>query len=391
MLRLICAYYDLPFLSLREAGDFNQACKLTIKELKSRGIANTRHMVDYVFIDESQDFEDSFIELCSMVTNKRVYVAGDIFQSIFEEHIVDAHNTDFLLSRCYRTDPKTLMFAQGLGMGLFESKKLYWLEKEKWELCGYSVVENTQQNIYTLSREPIRRFEDLSPNYVSLDIKETNDLCSTVIATLNELKNENPSIQPSDVCIIFLDTENYVYEYASKLGFIIEDKIGWDYILAHETKDITSERLVITNRNNIKGLEFPFVFCITKKIIRDHNYRNTIYTMLSRSFLRSYLIVQKDDDNGLTEEMKKGAENILKNKNMVVKIPTKEEIKEIKQDFGIQHQSKSLRERIETLMRKYDIPIDKIDYVVENVQTLPNKAPNDDQLEKLISALKGLV
>jgi hypothetical protein len=113
--------------------------------------------------------------------------------------------------------------------------------------------------------------------------------------------------------------------------------------------------------------------------------------MLSRSFLRSYLIVQKDDDNGLTEEMKKGAENILKNKNMVVKIPTKEEIKEIKQDFGIQHQSKSLRERIETLMRKYDIPIDKIDYVVENVQTLPNKAPNDDQLEKLISALKGLV
>ena len=32
--------------------------------------------------------------------------------------------------KCYRTEPKTLMFAQALGMGLFEDNKLWWLSKE---------------------------------------------------------------------------------------------------------------------------------------------------------------------------------------------------------------------------------------------------------------------
>lgn len=33
------------------------------------------------------------------------------------------------------------MFAQALGMGLFEDRKLWWLEKEQWQQCGYNVEE----------------------------------------------------------------------------------------------------------------------------------------------------------------------------------------------------------------------------------------------------------
>ena len=69
-----------------------------------------------------------------------------------------------MLSKCYRTDPKTLMFAQALGMGLFEKEKLWWLDKEQWEQCGYHVEIEGKR--YTLTRDPLRRFEDIDPDLI---------------------------------------------------------------------------------------------------------------------------------------------------------------------------------------------------------------------------------
>ena len=43
------------------------------------------------------------------VAKKCVYVAGDIFQDIFENKSLTVVNPDFLLNKCYRTDPRTLM------------------------------------------------------------------------------------------------------------------------------------------------------------------------------------------------------------------------------------------------------------------------------------------
>ena len=71
-----------------------------------------------------------------------MFVAGDIFQSIFEERKKGAKEPNFLLSKCYRTDPKTLMFAQAIGMGLFEDQKLWWLDDKEWELCGYKILQS---------------------------------------------------------------------------------------------------------------------------------------------------------------------------------------------------------------------------------------------------------
>ena len=47
-----------------------------------------------------------------------------------------------------------------------------------------------------------------------------------------------------------------------------------------ETKSATEDSVYITNANNVKGLEFPFVICITKKILGQHKYRNSLYTCL---------------------------------------------------------------------------------------------------------------
>ena len=42
---------------------------------------------DYVLIDESQDFPESFFELCGKVTKNKIYVAGDVFQNIYDRNI----------------------------------------------------------------------------------------------------------------------------------------------------------------------------------------------------------------------------------------------------------------------------------------------------------------
>lgn len=47
-----------------------------------------------------------------------------------------------MLDKCYRTDPRTLMFAHSIGMGLFEEPPLNWLRDEEWKACGYKVLRS---------------------------------------------------------------------------------------------------------------------------------------------------------------------------------------------------------------------------------------------------------
>lgn len=390
---MISNHYEVPFYSYRECRNFDAACRLMINNLKKKfggsDIKEEDKLVDYIFIDESQDFEENFIKLCRMVCRKRVYVAGDVFQSIFEERTASKLQSDYLLSRCYRTDPKTLMFAQGLGMGLFEDKKLSWMEKDKWELCGYSVDDKTQKGKYILTREPIRRFEDLTPDYNSLEIIETINLKNSIISSIKNLKLEYPNLEPSDICIIFLDIADYVYEYDSRIGREIQHELGWDYVLAHEKRNIEAGKVVITTRNHVKGLEFPFVFCVTSKITREHSFRNAVYTMLSRSFLRSYLVVAKNDTNGLTQDMKKGKVHIMEHKNMIVSIPSETEIADIKREFEVSKLgSKSLRERCEIIMNTLKITQNLWSELIESVESTAKSRHNisDSTLKKLIEA-----
>ena len=137
--RLITSHYGLNFYSYSRHTTFKDICQKAIEELKQVPLDEFEHLFDYMLIDESQDFSDSFFELCKMVTKEQVFIAGDIFQNIFDEKIMGEIKPDFLLNKCYRTDPRTLMFAHSLGMGLFEDKRINWLQDEEWEVCGYIV------------------------------------------------------------------------------------------------------------------------------------------------------------------------------------------------------------------------------------------------------------
>jgi superfamily I DNA and RNA helicase len=310
----ICEFYGLPFYRWSQSMPFERACSLAIEGLKKRD--KIEFAFDYMLIDESQDFPDSFFELCNLVTSSTVYIAGDIFQSIFDETITESIAPDYLLSKCYRTDPRTLMFAHALGMGLFEKKKLRWLEDAEWAACGYHSEKIEDGNVYRLKRDPLRRFEDVDKEtFPSVElVKITGNFyqsaANEIVRTIQNIKIDNPSVTVDDVGVIILDRNDATYLLADQLEQTVPRTIGWTVNKAHESKKKTKGTLFVSNRNNVKGLEFPFVICVTQQIFSSYGYRNSLYMTLTRSFLQTYLVLSADQNSILLPNIEQGLDKI---------------------------------------------------------------------------------
>ena len=342
--RLICELYQLPFSRYSPYMTFDRACREAVEELKRR--KDLKPQIDFILMDESQDFPDSFIELCQLVTAETVYVAGDIFQSIFDATIAPSIAPDYLLSKCYRTDPRTLMFAHALGMGLFESTKLRWLEDNEWQACGYIVNKAAGGSLYRLSREPLRRFEDIDNTLSSVVIETVKgDFWSSVgtqiIAAITDLAKEHTALTPDDVGIILLDTGDSVYTLADQLAVKIPRVLGWSVNKAHESKRRVSGELFISNRNNVKGLEFPFVICVSRSISSSYTYRNSLYMTLTRSFIQSRLIISEDSNTDTLDYILQGLERINTEGVIEVSPPSDAEKKGIQTTFKLASNSLS--------------------------------------------------
>ncbi|MBJ4948382.1 DNA helicase, partial [Salmonella enterica subsp. enterica serovar Agona] len=168
-----------------------------------------------------------------------IYVAGDIFQSIFDTNISNEIQPDFLLSKCYRTDPRTLMFAHGIGMGLFEKEPLTWLMNDEWEACGY-IVDHPERNKLRLKREPLRRFEDVTDAKIH-SVELVNSTYETeeenILSLLNRIKEENPTVLADDIGIIFIDQAKSIFKIADKLEVSVPRLFKWKVNKAYETKE----------------------------------------------------------------------------------------------------------------------------------------------------------
>ena len=309
--RLICSLYKLQFSTYSAYMTFDRACREALDGLGEE----VEPYFDHILIDESQDFPESFIALCSKVTRGTVYVAGDIFQSIFDANIAPTITPDHLLSKCYRTDPRTLMFAHAIGMGLFEDTKLRWLEDPEWEACGYIVEKAASNSLYRLTREPLRRFEDIDNNIPSVVLESVSGTfieaaSLSIVAEIRRLAQENPSLLPDDVGIIILDRNDAAFPLADKLSILVRRELGWQVNKAHETKRRMPGQLFVSNKNNVKGLEFAFVICVSEIITNGYVYRNSLYMTLTRSFLQSRMIVSAELNKNILPQISEGLSRI---------------------------------------------------------------------------------
>ncbi len=322
----ICDFYNIQFLRWNKSTTYEIIFKLALEEIKKIDNDNFEYAFDYILIDERQDFPDIFFELCEKITRKKVYIAGDIFQDIFdnniEQRIIDV---DYVLNRCYRTDPRVLMFAHSIGMGLFENKKLNWLKDKEWKACGYK-IDKDGRNV-CLSRESVRRFEDLAIDDISTMNIEKYDNINKIIDIIENIIKENPTVRPEDIAIIVLDDDKTIYEFMYELKYEIMNRLECKVNIAYESKRKIENAIFLSNKNNAKGLEFPFVICITNRIQNNYSYRNTLYTMLTRSFIQSFLLVKNDENI----EIQKEGLKIIQNQNYIKTIePTNEEQDDIK-------------------------------------------------------------
>lgn len=355
----ICHHYKLKFYTYRDIPSFAVVCEEAIKSIKEKIEKDNdfEQFFDYILVDESQDFPKEFFELCKLVTKNTIYIAGDIFQNIFNTNIEKNIATDFLLNKCYRTDPNTLMFAHAVGMGLFEKKRISWLDKDSLELCGYSVNENKDN--YILTRQPLKRFEDLETSGIkNIELIESNEkkYLIDILNIIERIKSDHPSVAPDDIAIMFLKNGNNNYLLASQLELLIQEKFGWDTNIGYESQKKIPKTLMITNKNNIKGLEFPFVICLGDMISNYIPDRNSIYMMLTRSFITSYLIVNTEQTE-LISALKSGLSEILSSGKMTIKKATEKEQEIIENNIltYLKNGGKSLDELIIEQMKLQEI------------------------------------
>lgn len=329
----ICDFYEIPFYQYSKNNQFSDVCRRAINDIENspkKGL----FAIDYLLVDESQDLDigRDFSDLCKLVTKNEVIFAGDIFQSIFDSGSGSNPGTpDFLLRKCYRTDPRTFMFSHALSLGMFENPRLKWLTEQEFNLCGY-ITRTIGGNELELTRSPVRRFEDViesDRNSIFVDQASGSLIQSSfdyVVEKIEELRGEYPSITPNDLAVIFLDDAPYIYEAISLIKTVLLDRTGWEANSLVETKCVIEDKVTISNRNNIKGLEFPFVICVTGGINSSIQYRNSLYTMLTRSFISSYLLVGPNEDASFVSLLQDKANEVKDKGKLLVKIPTADEI-----------------------------------------------------------------
>lgn len=352
----ICNYYNIVFERYSYYTSFDVVCRRALENLQN--IKDFVPCFDYILIDESQDFSESFFELCAKVTKKCVYIAGDIFQNVFESRELTKVEPQFLLNKCYRTDPKTLMSAHAIGMGLFEKKhKLRWLEDRAWNDCGYDIKRNN--GYCDLYRKPLRRFEDLGDvNLSSLVIMPTEreKYFEQIMETIKRIVDENPTVEADDIGIIFLENQNANYDIANQLEVEINKLYGWNVNIGYETKEKKSGTLFISNRNNVKGLEFPFVIAFMQDNLSDDlQMRNSIYMILTRSFITSYFVLPNDDSDSLKEIMN-GVKEVNRRGYLHIEEPSEEEKRGLNNAIiDRTNMYKSQREIVDEIFEELDI------------------------------------
>ena len=367
----ICNFYNIPFLGFGYNVDYNKIFSEALDFLNNIPSEDFEYAFDYILVDERQDFPEVFFKVCEKVAKEKVFIAGDVFQDIFENLDKKQLEVDIILNKCYRTDPRTLMFAHSVGLGLFEKDKFNWFDDEGWRAFGY-ILERDNNELH-LTREPIRRFEDVNTdNFESVEIVKSTH-ANEIISIIKKIIDKDKNTKPDDISIILLDDNKKIYQYIDTLSNNINTTFNWRVNRGYETKRKMEDSLYISNPNNIKGLEFPYVICVTGGIQDTYKYRNILYTMLTRSFIQSYLLLNPTKN---LEEIERGLSIINDKKYIKTVEPTEEEKEKIqKKLIGFKkEQSLSYEDFLSTIFDELNIS--------EESRKSIEKALNTSNIEK---------
>lgn len=223
----VCLQHGISPMNVSEAkskfGNGNQLFSKMCGDLLKR-IKEFHKMYDCILIDEAQDFDKNFLQLCLKIVdgNKRLVYAYDELQKLNEEAMPNPEQIfgseidhDTPLTVCYRNQGKAIVTAHAIGMGLYRKEGLLQLPSSSsvWEAIGYvSDTPIAEGKEVTLYRTP-----ETSPELLKVDSDDIIQFLSYDKATdmytelLNMLKIdlEKEQLLPRDIMIIDMDTFDY--------------------------------------------------------------------------------------------------------------------------------------------------------------------------------------
>ena len=173
---------------------------------------------------------------------------------------------------------------------------------------------------------------------------------------------------------------------------LISKRFGWDINIGYETKTKIKNTLFISNRNNVKGLEFPFVICIMQSNLRpDLQQRNSIYMMLTRSFITTYFIIPKSNGD-LVGDLQNGINAINETGVLTVKEPSEREKERLRNAIINKNKiNQSHYDYVEEIMDEISITKDKREKLHKMIEYLCKDEFDRDKIREIIQVNATLI
>ena len=305
----ICLRHGVTPLNYNQARDkynnmaFSKACLEVIKEVKK-----FQKMYDCILIDEAQDFDKNFMNLCLNVLgdDQRLVYAYDELQKLNEETMPlpkeifgqDIRN-DTPLTVCYRNQSNTIVTAHAIGMGLYRKNDgLIQIpgSSDVWETIGYTsdrkIVEGESVELYR-TKETSPELLKCNPEEIIYFYKYDNFYSQSefLLKMIKENINQDQLI-PNDIMIIDMDTIG-INNNINKISAILLQRDEYKDISIHLAGTVSPEdffrkdSIVYSTIFRAKGNEAYMVYIINAQrcanSLTPRSDRNALFTAITRS------------------------------------------------------------------------------------------------------------
>lgn len=318
----VCLRHGISPMNVREAKNkygngptlFSKMCGELLKTIKV-----FHKMYDCILIDEAQDFDKSYLQLCLKIldNNQRLVYAYDELQKLNEEAMPNPEQIfgrgidhDTPLTVCYRNQGNAIVTAHAIGMGLYRKEGLLQLPSSSsvWEAIGYvsdtPIIEGKEVTLYrttATSPELLKVNSDDIIQFLSYDSAK-----SMYKELLGMIKNdlEVEDLLPRDIMIIDMDT----FEYSNnrlRLSNIKSELSGEDVAWDDENAEYSYEfnihtsgaanpedffrddSVVYSSVRRAKGNETFMIYIVNAQkcvnSLRRRSDRNGLFTAITRS------------------------------------------------------------------------------------------------------------
>ena len=312
----------LTFKQAKEKSFIEDPFDIVCNDLLEKTSGNLVKQYDYVLIDEAQDFQPPFYQLCRAIVKDDCLVwCYDDLQNIYNVKIqdtiktfenkygaqgidlvklneqYDALNNDVVLAKTYRNPREILVLAHAIGFGIYNDSLIQSLEnKQHWIEFGYNVLEG---DCRLGDRMVIERPKENSPLLVSecqtpeqiIELKSFSTDSEEIewIANSIEYNIQHENVRPDDIIVICLDDKNSKARLRSLSAKLIFKGINTFNITdSFYSKGFIEEGSVtLSTVYKAKGNEAAIVYVMGTQVFEQgknrRSMRNKIFTAFTRA------------------------------------------------------------------------------------------------------------